>query len=75
MHWLLKDTPARREDYSKSVTGDVLMPLRFCKTKWTENMPVVERAIEMLPQWCKYVKAVQESKVSNPETKSFDEHC
>ena len=35
-------------------------------------MPVVERAIEMLPQLHQYVKAVQESKVSNPKTKSFD---
>ena len=32
----------------------------------------MERAIEMLPQLLQYVKAVQESKVFNPKTKSFD---
>jgi hypothetical protein len=31
IHWLLKDTPARREDYAKSVQNEnPLMPLRFC---------------------------------------------
>ena len=71
MHWLLKDTPARRR-FFRSVTGDVLMSLRFCKTRLTEHFPLVELAIEMLPQLRQYVKAVQESKVFNPKTKSFD---
>jgi len=48
------------------------MPLRFCKTRWTEHLPIVELAIEMLPQLRQYVKAVQGSIVSNPRTKSFD---
>jgi hypothetical protein len=48
VHWLLKDMPARREDYATAVKSDSpVMPLRFCKTRWTENVPVVERAIEM----------------------------
>lgn len=55
----------------KAVGNEPLMPLRFCKTKWTENVPVVERVIEMLPQLCKYLKAVQENKVPNPKTKTF----
>ena len=51
IHWLLKDTPARREDYAKAVQNqNPVMPLRFCKTHWTENVPVVDRAVEMLPQ-------------------------
>ena len=49
-HRLLKDDPDRREDYRKSVVNDPIMPLRFCKTRWTENGPVVECAIDMLPQ-------------------------
>ena len=69
---MLKDTPTRRR-FFRSVTGDVLMPLRFCKTGWTENVPIMERAIEMLVQLHQYVKAVQESKVFNPKTKSFDD--
>ena len=71
VHWLLKDTPARREDYNKAVENDPIMPLRFCKTRWTENVPVVERVVEMLPQLRQYVKAVQENKVPDPKTKTF----
>ena len=73
VHWLLKDTPARREDYAKAVQSESpLMPLRFCKTRWTENVPVVERAIEMLPHLRLYVQAVLEKKSPDPKTKSFD---
>lgn len=72
VYWLLKDTPARREDYAGVVGGEALMPLRFCRTRWTENVPVVERAAEMLPQLRLYVKAVQESKVPHPKTKSYE---
>ena len=66
LHWLLKDSPARREDYGKCVGEVAVMPMKFCATRWTENDPVVERALEMLPQLRQYVKAVQESKVPNP---------
>lgn len=39
VHWCLKDTPARRDDYAKAVNNEnPLMPLRFCKTHWTENV-------------------------------------
>lgn len=73
IHWLLKDTPARRDDYAKAVQSDSpVMPLRFCKTRWTENVPVVERAVEMLPQLRLYVKSVLEKKSPDPKTKSFD---
>lgn len=71
VHWLLKDTPARREDYRKSVENEPVMPLRFCKTRWTENVPVVERAIEMLPQLRQYIKAVTRNQVTDPKTKTF----
>jgi len=47
------------------------MPLRFCKTRWTENVPVVERVVEMLPQLRQYIKAVQDNKVPDPKTETF----
>ena len=47
------------------------MPLRFCKTRWTENVPVVERALDMLPQLRQYIKAVNKSKVPDPQTRTF----
>ena len=43
IHWLLNDTPARRENYAKAVQNqNPVMPLRFCKTRWTENVSVVD---------------------------------
>ena len=72
MHQLLKDSPARREDYVKAVGEDSPMPLKFCPTRWVENRPVLERALEVLPNMATYVKAVQERKYPNPGTKSFE---
>lgn len=47
IYWLLKDTPARREDFAKAVKMESpITPLRFCKTRWTENVPVVEREMQ-----------------------------
>lgn len=74
MYQLFKDTPARREDYSKR-TGELsctTFPLKFCKTRWVENVPVLERAISLLNNLAKYVKAVYESKCPDPSTKSFE---
>lgn len=70
-YWLLKDSPARREDYAKAV-GQIspLMPLKFCKTRWVENVPVTERMIKILTD-LKYVNAVGAGKFPNPGTKSY----
>ena len=67
---LFKDTPARRDDYTQ-VTGSSLFALKFCKHRWVENVPVAERALEILPHLHNYVKAVQEKKLPNPKTESF----
>ena len=48
------------------------MPLKFCKTRWIENRPVLERALEVLPDMSKYVKAVESRKFPDPGTKSFE---
>lgn len=64
---LFKGTPARRDDYTR-VTGSSVFAFKFCKHRWVENVPVAERAIEMLPHLLKYVKAVQEKKLPNPTT-------
>ena len=48
------------------------MPLKFCKTKWVENRVLFERALKVLPDMAKYVKAVEIKKFPNPKTKWFD---
>ena len=51
VRWLFKDSPARCEDY-RSITGSNSFPLDFCRHCWLENVPVVERALELIPFGC-----------------------
>ena len=71
IYQLFKETPARRDDYVK-VTGSSLFALKFCKHRWVENLPVAERALEVLPHLRKYVKAVNDKKLPTPKTQSFE---
>ena len=45
MYYLFHDSPARSEDYLK-IEG-AKMPMKFCSTRWLEDAPVAERAIEI----------------------------
>ena len=71
VRWLFKDSPARREDYT-SVTGSTCFPLDFCRHRWLENVPVVERALEIIPFVVQYVTAAKSGKVTEPQNKSFE---
>lgn len=71
LYFLFNDAPARREDF-QTVTGAADMPLKFCKTRWLENVPVAERALALWDNILKYVKAVEEKKIPNPKNKSFE---
>ncbi|KAK9952663.1 hypothetical protein ABG768_018477 [Culter alburnus] len=76
IYQLLHDCPARREEYLKvTETQDGLLPLSFCPTRWVENTPVLERALQILPNLATYVSAVGGKRTPNPDTKSFDEVC
>ena len=44
----------------------------FCSHRWVENVPVVERALEVWPHVVNYVKAVKSGKLPNPHIKSSD---
>ena len=52
---LFKDTPARKDDHI-SVTKSTDFPLRYCPTRWVENIIVVERAKTIYPSVKTYVK-------------------
>ncbi|XP_033469102.1 uncharacterized protein LOC117248273 [Epinephelus lanceolatus] len=71
MHFLFHNTPARRDDFI-AVTKSSVFPLPFCGHRWIENLPVVERAMEVWPSLVKYVGAVRMKNVPNPGTASFD---
>lgn len=46
------------------------MPLKFCKIRWVENVPVTERMIKILPDLMIYVHVVETGKFLKPATKS-----
>jgi hypothetical protein len=74
MFWLFHDTPARVEDYVH-VTKSEVLPQRFCKHRWLENVSVMQRAIDIYPNLKLYVKTVRSGKLPNPKTKSFETVC
>ncbi|ROJ62551.1 hypothetical protein DPX16_21537 [Anabarilius grahami] len=71
MHILFNNVPARREDYV-TVTNSSVFPLSFCGHRWLENLPVVERALEVWPSLQLYVDAVKRKELPNPGTGSYD---
>lgn len=71
MHALFHNTPARREDFTV-LTKTSQFPLAFCGHRWLENLPAVERALEVWPSVTMYVDAVRTKRLPNPGTSSFD---
>ena len=68
---ILHDTPARRSDYF-DVTGSHVFPQMFCGTRWIEDGPVAERAIEIWDNIMKlYVFWEKLPKSKQPSSKSF----
>ncbi|XP_074643983.1 uncharacterized protein LOC141900835 [Tubulanus polymorphus] len=65
LYSLFKDSPARREDY-ETVTGSSIFPMKFCAHRWLDNIPAVERAVEIWTSIQKYVLYV-ETKLKNSE--------
>ena len=72
MLYLVSDSPARRDDFT-TVTGSTLFPLKFCGTRWLEDVPVAERALQIWNHISKYAmttSAGPKSKV--PKIRSFN---
>lgn len=71
LYWLFVDSPARKEDFTE-MTGSMVFPLKFCKHRWLENVPVVVRAQEVWDKVIMYVQKVQTGKkYATPTSKSF----
>lgn len=70
------DSPARREDYLTANGGDAKFGLKFCSTRWLEDVPVAERAICIWPCVQKYVAATLKlSKSKRPTCQSYINLC
>ena len=70
LYYLFKDCPARRHDYI-SVSGSQEFPSKFCKCRWLENVSVMSRALEIMPNVSKFVESVNKKAINRPKTKSF----
>ena len=70
MYQLLKDSPARREDY-ESITSSTMYPLKFCAHRWVENVTVAQRAIDVLPAMKVYVDTLIKEKRQPKNNKLF----
>lgn len=57
LFWLFNDTYTRRTIYTQ-ITGSDLFPLKFCSTRWVEDIRVATRAIDMWPHVTKYVHEI-----------------
>ncbi|XP_062864866.1 uncharacterized protein LOC134326630 isoform X2 [Trichomycterus rosablanca] len=71
LHYLFHYAPARREDFVLLTKCD-RFPLPFCGHRWLENLPAVERAIEIWPYIVSYVDQVKAKKLPNPRSSSYD---
>ena len=70
LHYLFKDTPARREDFREH-TGSDVFPLKFCNHRWLENGPVAQRVLKIWDTIKCYVEKVSQKVIPNPGT-SYD---
>lgn len=71
LYYLFKDSPARREDFSK-VSGSTRLPFKFVNHKWLENEPVCERALELWEDILKFAKAAESKQIAKPGNKSYE---
>ncbi|XP_037393253.1 uncharacterized protein LOC108432320 [Pygocentrus nattereri] len=71
LHYLFHYAPARREDFVLLTKCD-RFPLPFCGHRWLENLPAVERAIEIWPYVVSCVDQVKAKKLPNPRSSSYD---
>lgn len=70
MHTLFHNTPARREDFTL-LTKSTKFTLPFCGPQSLENLPVVERALEVWPSVTMYMEAVRTKKTLLKNSKLY----
>lgn len=71
LFWLFSDSYARRREYT-AITKSTVFPLRFCSTRWVEDVPVAQRAINIWPNVVKYVReTLKKKKAEIPSCASF----
>ncbi|CAH0563016.1 unnamed protein product [Brassicogethes aeneus] len=67
---IFKDSPARRSDFEE-ISKNKIFPLKFCATRWTEDVSVAERAIQIWPDVCLFVSSYKDKPRSATSCQSF----
>ena len=63
-YYLFKGSPARRAEFTL-ITGSTTFPMKFCKTRWVENVPVAKKFLLLFDQVKKFMdKATHTRKAS-----------
>ncbi|KAK0052349.1 trafficking protein particle complex subunit 11 [Biomphalaria pfeifferi] len=70
LHWLFKDSPARREDFINLI-GTSTFALRFCGHRWLENVPTIQRALQIWPAGKVYLNKIKGDKSKESTCKSY----
>ena len=70
LYYLLKNSPARRDDFLKESKG--ALPQKFIQHRWLDNVPASEAAINLLPSIKKYVSSVDKGDHKKPSCKSYN---
>ena len=65
------NSPARREDYLTANDGDAKFGLKFCSTRWLEDVHVTERAIDIWPCVQKYIATTLKLSKANAQLVSY----
>ena len=71
LYYLLKDAPARLEDYIHASDSSLKL-LKFVSQRWLKNVPVCQRAICIYDNVIKFVDAAESKKVPKPQCKSYE---
>ncbi|KAJ8677913.1 hypothetical protein QAD02_013700 [Eretmocerus hayati] len=61
LHYLSENYPARRSIYTE-YSGSEVFPKKCCSIRWLENIPVIDRAIEIDTSVKKYVRGIMTAK-------------
>lgn len=73
IYYVFKDIPSRRADYIHFADCETPpFPLKFCQTRWVENVAAAERAITILPYLKSYVAGVSSlSQFTQPSSATY----
>ena len=71
-YYMFYQSTKRKSDFyaANQLKESAQLPLKLCKTRWVENVPVAARGIKLLPMLKRYIEVNSSSKSAEPKIKS-----